>query len=399
MNAVAHDLEVNAIPRELRDDILDRRRRFEREMERRELDAVVVGTEGNTVYFTGYETTFWVNKSKPFFVVLAPGRQPLVVCHVGEATSVSLDSVDVDVRAYAGPNPVAREERTDFDFHFLAIDTLLSVLADLGGRRIGMEMGWHFVPSVSPDALDHLRSRIAPAEIVDASPGLWAVRSRKSAWEIAHMRRGAEALHHAHELFAERAHTGMTERELSRLITQCGIEAGGERVTYTGIVAGTDRAGLGGPTDRVWRPGQLLGVDLTITVRNYWSDFCRVYAGRHATDAQREAYAELAATLGRARNVLRPGMTVGQLAETLLLDERHASYSRVGHGLGLDMPEPPSLVVADDTPLEPGMVICLEPNCEFPGVGWLTVEEMVVVTADGCELLGPAFPQQLSTIE
>lgn len=374
-------------------DIQERRNRFEHEMESRGLDAVVVASEGNAVYFTAYETTFWVNKSKPFLVVLVPGRRPLVVCHRGERPSVELDAIDVDVLSYDGPSPIRREERVDFDFHLLAMEKLSSVLVEVGGNRIGMELGWHFIPQISQDAIDHLRRLVSPRELVDASPALWAVRSVKTDWEIDHMRSAAQMLGVAHELFAERAHVGMSERELSRLLASCGIEVGGERVTYTGVVAGTDRVPLGGPTDRVWKSGQLVGTDLTFTVRNYWADFCRIYAGGEKTAAQERAYADLAQTLVVARSRIHPGATVGEVAQAMLADG--AAYSRVGHGLGLDMPEPPSLVAEDETALEAGMILCLEPNREFEGVGWLTVEEMIVVTDDGYELLGPAFPPEL----
>jgi Xaa-Pro aminopeptidase len=62
------------------------------------------------------------------------------------------------------------------------------------------------------------------------------------------------------------------------------------------------------------------------------------------------------------------------------------------------MPEPPSLSPQDDTSLRAGEVICLEPNCHVPGVGWLVSEETVVVTDDGLELLSPAFPRELVSI-
>jgi Xaa-Pro aminopeptidase len=88
---------------------------------------------------------------------------------------------------------------------------------------------------------------------------------------------------------------------------------------------------------------------------------------------------------------------VTELAEALI-GETPTIYARVGHGLGLEMPEPPSLSPLDATPLREGEVICIEPNTHLDGVGWLVSEEEVVVTAEGNELLSPPFPQHLEVI-
>jgi Xaa-Pro aminopeptidase len=81
-----------------------------------------------------------------------------------------------------------------------------------------------------------------------------------------------------------------------------------------------------------------------------------------------------------------------------MLGGAEPAYSRAGHGLGVDMTESPSLTVHDETPLEPGMVLCLEPNGHWPRAGWLCAEEEVVVTADGHELLSPVFPSELAAL-
>ena len=73
-------------------------------------------------------------------------------------------------------------------------------------------------------------------------------------------------------------------------------------------------------------------------------------------------------------------------------------YSRVGHGLGLEMPEPPSLSPSDPTALRSGEVLCIEPNLDIDGVGWFVSEEELVVRDGGFELLSPPFPRDLRVI-
>jgi Xaa-Pro aminopeptidase len=290
-------------------------------------------------------------------------------------------------------------EGTDLrlDYQQAATAEAEAVLREMAVERVGAELSWHFDPGLTPDAWQELRYLSAPIQFVDASAAIWAVRRIKSDWEIAHMRQAAEILARAHESFAEKARIGMTERQLSRVLAHSLIECGGERVPYTGVIAGLDRAPLGGPTDRPWEAGQMLGVDLCPRNGGYWADFCRIYASAEPTEAQRDAYARLVNALEAARAILRAGTPVSDVATALLVTGDNP-YARAGHGLGIDMPEPPSISPLDSTPLRAGEVICLEPNIQVEGVGWLTAEEEVVVTETGCELLSPPFPAELRVI-
>ena len=377
-------------------EIRDRRRRLDEAMRRHDLDGVVVASEANCVYLTGYQTTFWGNKSKPFAVVLAAGEQPRVVCHLGEVPSVERDAVDVSIEPYAGPVNVAATG-VQLDYQLPAAAEVARVISSLGLRRIGFELSWHFLPGFTPGAFDQLRNDLGAAEICDASAAIWSLRRAKSEWEIAQMRVAVAVCEQAHRAFEEAAHPGLTERELNRLLIVCAFDAGAERVGYSGIVAGIDRAPLGGPTDRRWERDQLLMADICLQVNGYFADFNRILAGAPQRAAALRAYSELVEALEQARAVLRPGASVRTVADALT-GGAAGPYARVGHGLGLEMPEPPSLSLDDDSVLIPGEVLCLEPNRHVAGVGWLVGEEEVVVTSDGFELLSPPFPATMPEV-
>jgi Xaa-Pro aminopeptidase len=212
------------------------------------------------------------------------------------------------------------------------------------------------------------------------------------------MKQAARAAGLAHRTFAENASVGMTERELNRLIRLAAYQHGAERIGYSGLIAGIDRAPLGGPTDRVWEKGQMLFVDICLQLGGgYFADFNRVYASSAPTGEQSEAYAQVVDGLERGRSLVKAGVSISELASTMIGDA-DTIYARVGHGLGLEMPEPPSLSPQDETVLSAGEVICLEPNLHAPGVGWLVSEEEVVVRDDGYELISPSFPTELEII-
>jgi Xaa-Pro aminopeptidase len=361
------------------------------------IDALVVASEANTGYLTGYETTFFGNKSKPFVVVYAPPHKPYVVCHVGEEPSVRLDAVDVLVEPYVGPEVLAVRDGVQIDYQVPAADAVAALLDRLEVGSIGLEASWHFIPGFTPLALDRLREAIR-GEVIDASPALWHVRRVKSEWEIEQMRIAANAAAGCHAIFADEARLGMTERELGRLLRRAAYEAGAERIGYSGIIAGIDRAPLGGPTDRTWERGQMLFVDICLQLNGgYFADFNRIYASAPPTRDQRDAYGAVVDALDRAREVTRAGAVIADLANAMIGDVP-TIYARVGHGLGLEMPEPPSLSPQDTSTLRAGEVICIEPNREVPGVGWLVSEETVAVREGGFELLSPPFPRELGVI-
>lgn len=379
----------------LRTELTRRRESLRTAMRTADIDAIVVASEANAFYLTGYETTFWGNKSKPFAVVLEPSGPPTVICHVGEEVSVGLDAIDVTVAPYVGPEVLRTPDGVQIDYQLPAADRLLAHLRRSGARRVAMELGWHFIPGWTALALDRIREGVA-GEVVDASAALWRVRGVKSEWEVEQMRRAAAVNARAHQTFAESARVGMTERELNRLLRMCAYAAGAESIGYSGIIAGVERAPLGGPTDRRWERGQLLFADICPKVNGYFADFNRIYAGAPPTPEQTRAYAIVVDGLRAGRALARAGTPVAELADAMT-GGRPSIYARVGHGLGLEMPEPPSLSPQDPTPLARGAVICLEPNRETPA-GWMVSEETVAITDGAPDLLSPPFPEELPVI-
>jgi Xaa-Pro aminopeptidase len=152
-----------------------------------------------------------------------------------------------------------------------------------------------------------------------------------------------------------------------------------------------------GPTDRRLEAGDLLVIDVGATWRGYFCDFDRNFALGRATDEARAAYARVFEATEAGLAVVRPGRTAAEVWRAMAsvadpAGRRDTPVGRMGHGLGLDLTEPPSLAPDDATVLEAGMVITLEPSLTLPGLGGMARrlmvhEEDVVVTPTGCELL------------
>jgi Xaa-Pro aminopeptidase len=364
-------------------------------------DCLVTLREGTVTYLTGYTTSTWSNHSRPVVAVLWAGGRVSVVCAETEADAVRERMPAAEVHAYVELRPVEPtvglpDGRVQFVPH--AAEVLGRVLDGVAPERI---------------AVDGLRSAYPPigqlAELlpglhdaaIDASPAVWDARLLKSPWEVERMRDACDVLDRAFGLFGERLEGGMTEREIHGLLGAASFEAGADRLGYTNIVAGVERELFGAPTDRRWERGDVLYVDGGVVVDGYWADFCRMYTVGAPTSAQADGYRRCREAQLKACEQFAPGATAGDLGRTIAsaldLAPGAVGFGRFGHGIGLYMPEPPSLHPQDDTPLADGTVLCIEPALLHEGANYVVEEEHLV---DGGRLtrLSPPAPDELLAI-
>jgi Xaa-Pro aminopeptidase len=381
-------------------EVATRRELLSQALAKQQVDAILIASESNFTYLTGYTTGSWANKTFPLFLVFLPGRRPWAIVGAGEVDSISVDGGDVEIVPYSHPRTVTGLARAELDFIPHAADEIAALLRGAGVRRLAIEKSLPYGPRLAQGMLAEVADRAKPVELLDVSPLMSEMRRRKSPLEIGAMQASADVLARAYELFEERIEAGMTERELRRAFVAAGSDAGSDRVGYVGVIADARRASLGGPSDRAWEPGQLLMFDACIEVGGYWADFCRIYANEEPTREQLAAYDELVRVLTETRDDVATGMPIAAIARRLsdAGDGPLSLYGRSGHGIGLDYTEPPSLHVDEVARAEPGMVLCLEPNRCIEGVGNLTAEEEVVITETGARLLSPPFPTELRVL-
>ena len=185
------------------------------------------------------------------------------------------------------------------------------------------------------------------------------------------------------------AESGMTELDLWAAV-RAAIDgaAGGRAALLADLVSGPRTAEIGGPpSTRELRPGDPVLCDLVPRPAAYWGDSCATFVvDGEGSPGLREAHRRSREALSRAVELVRPGARAGDIDAAIRsgLDYPH----HTGHGLGTGYHEEPRIVPGSDTILEPGMVVALEPGVydEDAGEG-VRVEQIVVVTDDGCEVL------------
>jgi Xaa-Pro dipeptidase len=261
---------------------------------------------------------------------------------------------------------------------------------DLGldGKRIGVEY--------TTMRVLELRGIEQSAEVQaeDATPLLASLRMVKDASELAAMREAARIVEQALRAALEQARVGMPERELAAIWDAEMRAAGGER-TFTTIAASGPNSANPHHTsgERTLQPGDLVILDGGAFYDGYQSDITRTVAVGQPSDEARRIYelVQAANAAGRAA-AAQPGATgesIDQAARKVIEDGGYGQYflHRTGHGLGMEVHEPPYIVGGSRDPLPAGATFTIEPGVYVEGVGGVRIEDDVIVTADGAESL------------
>jgi len=259
-------------------------------------------------------------------------------------------------------------------------------------RRLGFERA-----HLSYDGFDKLRTNMPVNTSLEPVSGwLEAHRMLKSESEIALIQRSVETNSKAFERAVRRVRPGIRERDLAAEIDHQMRRLGAEKPSFETIVASGERSALphAHPTGAVLKSGQLVLVDMGAFQDGYASDMTRMlFLGTPGARVKRLYRAVLEAQLA-AIDAVRPGVTtahVDRQARNVLKAHKleRAFVHSTGHGLGLEIHELPRIGRKDKTPLAAGMAITIEPGVYLEGVGGIRIEDTVVVTATGCEVLTP----------
>lgn len=266
-----------------------------------------------------------------------------------------------------------------------------AAIARLRLRRIGYEPA-----RMTCDTFQAIDSRLPlKASLVAAGGWIEELRMVKSPAELALIRRSVEVNSRAFEETVARLKPGTRERDLAAELEHRMRRLGAEKPSFDTIVAGGAHSALPHAEPGAARLERgLVVVDMGAMVDGYASDMTRMlHVGAPGTKAKRMYRAVLEAQLA-AIDAVRPGArtaAVDAAARRVLkahgLDK--AFTHSTGHGLGLEIHEPPRLGRKDKLRLKEGMAVTIEPGVYVEGFGGIRIEDTVVVTAGGCEILTP----------
>jgi Xaa-Pro dipeptidase len=339
-------------------------------------EGIVIASPPNMAYVSG----FHANPHERLIAVVVPQEGPLRV------VAPSLEE-EAARRSVPGGSDVFAWRDEDGPRAALA-----GALEGLDGR-IGIEKGYLTV------AYHELVSSCMPgARLDDCGSLLGRLRIVKGEGEVGLVRRAARIVDTAVERLAAELRPGRTEAELAAEVAGFLREEGGDRLAFDPIVLTGPKSALphGHPDSTPLADGDLVIVDAGVAVEGYCADITRTFVvGRVPTKRQRELFevvrraelAGLSAAVAGARCA-----DVDRAARGVIEAAGLGGYfiHRTGHGLGLEVHEPPYLTGTNEELLEAGMIVTIEPGVYIEGYGGVRIEDDLVVRSDASDLLTQA---------
>lgn len=344
------------------------------------LDGILVLSEPEVRYFTGFQTLFWQSPTRPWFLLIPAAGKPIAVIPEIGAALMRTTWID-DIRTWSAPAPQ---------------DDGISLLHDLLHplKRIGLPKGHETAMRMPLADWERLIAGLPNLEVMDATAITQGLRMVKSEAEIEKLRHVCAIGSASFDAVPDFARVGQPLDQTFREFKRAALGLGADDVPYL-----VGSAGTGGYVDVISPPpsrplqlGDVLMMDTGCVWDGYFCDFDRNWAIGHADDAAKRAYDVLWRATQAGLAAAKPGNTCRDLFVAMSgiiaeLDDSGGDIGRLGHGLGMQLTEQPSHAAFDNTVLQDGMVLTLEPSLSY-GAGLMMVhEENIAVRDTGVELL------------
>lgn len=269
------------------------------------------------------------------------------------------------------------------------IDGVAGLLKELNVGRVAFD-----AEHTTVALYNELTKALPEVRFIAASKELANLRAVKDLDEIGILAASAAIASNSLLSILDRIKPGATEQEVALALEFAMKESGAEEKAFDFIVASGPRGALphGKASIKTLAAGELVTIDFGAVYRGYYSDETVTLAlGKPDARAQ-QIYAIVKEAHDRALAAVRPGMTfsaLDALARDYIAEAGFGSYfgHGLGHGVGLEVHEPPTVSFRNSDVVEEGMVFTIEPGIYIPEWGGVRIEDTVVVTADGCDVL------------
>ena len=391
----------------------DVRNRLREQLQGRNIDAYLAYTPSNLFYTTGFLSPVvalsWRLMGTDLALIPAdPASPPALITSDFVETPARAATTIEDIRTYrmwvenrdidvltgsAAGAQLSRPPQWDqAEIH----GALREILGErkLDHATIGTDLRY-----IQHETLTWLKETNPGCEFVDVTDVLYQLRAIKQPREIDLLRRAAQLYEAGQNRAIADVREGQTALEVKYRYMEGALQAaqdgpplGDFQGAFGFISAGAGAKMSFGGTSGL-SSGDLIKFDCGVTLGGYYSDCGRTFSFGKPTDTQRMVYQALQSAHARARELMRPGVKLSEIFRVATEEVRShgfPNYSRghFGHSIGLDsfVEEPPFISANEETQLSPGMVMCLETPYYAESLGSFQVEDMILITPDGCEI-------------
>jgi Xaa-Pro aminopeptidase len=377
-------------------DYADRLRRFRAQLAATEAQAALISAPANIRYLSGFTGSYGAllvaaeTSSQAMSKDAAPPRAS------SSAAAAFLIS-DFRYRYQAA------EQAPGFEFIEIRrwVDGVAAAIRRLDARRVGFETA-HLAYQLHAQ----LAAELEGFELLPLEGAVEKLRAVKQPAELECIQRAAAVTDGALARVMSLLRVGITERELALAAEDFIRKEGGMELAFPPIVASGARSAQchAVPGSRQLAPGDMVIMDVGARWQGYGADLTRTVAVQRADAKQREIYSVCYQAQAAALAAVRPGARCGDLDRTARTVIESAGYGEyfghgLGHGLGLETAELPRLTTSERLALRPHMTVTIEPGIYTLEAGGVRLEDLVVVTEEGCRVLTQApKPSELPTL-
>lgn len=364
---------------------LKRLQRLQQQILTHGLDGIALVPGPNMLYISGIHSHL---SERPIVLFIPADDYPAIIIPSLEAMKARQVGIPED-RIFAWTDEEGYTDAFQHACAFLELSDYLLGVEQLYMRVLEYELLKRYAPGLTAAAAD---------------PALTALRIVKDAGEVGAMRKAIAVAETAIRALLPQIQVGQTEKQIAAMLRQEIMEAGADAIAFGPIVsAGPNSASPHAvPTDRPIQPGDLLVIDWGAIVDDYPSDITRTFAVGDISSELEHIYELVKMANEQGKLAAKPGATgqdVDRAAREVIADAGFGDYfiHRTGHGLGLEIHEPPFMREGYVEPLTPGQVFTVEPGIYLPDKGGVRIEDNVIVTRDGFFCL-TTFPRELMRV-
>ena len=364
-------------------------------MSEKKLDALLITSPHNFRYFTGFDSYFWESPTRPWFLIIPANKEPIAA--IPSIGNSALKKTWIkNIHSWPSPNP--KDE---------GISLLASLIKNLNNKfgNIGVEIGNESNLRMPIRDYMSLQKQINEFSFVDGSNVLWNLRMIKSENEISKLKFICKTASEAYENLPNTININETERSICNKLKIDLINKGADHVLFMACSSG--KIGyeqiIFDPTDNLMESGKILFIDTGATFDGYFCDFDRNFAFGSINEKVQNAYKATWDAVSTGIIEAVPGKKCSDIFKSMNNILKSAGsigngVGRMGHGFGLQLTEPPSIMLNDETILKPGMAITIEPVFEFESGNMLVQEENIIITESGNEIITKRAPEEIPII-
>lgn len=355
---------------------------LKRYLNQKNVDIAIIMNPINIYYFTGFNS----NPHERFFALVVDNRKDHVSLFVP-----ALDLNAAEEHAFV-ESIVAVSETED---PYSKLGNMLGSVS-----TFGIEKGY-----VNVHRYEQITKHFVGAKFINIEEFITSQRLYKSTDEITIVRRAVEIIENVMERGIRKVTPGVTELELKAEMEYQMMVLGAEGPAFETTVLSGENSALphGHSGNRKIQNGDFLLIDMGASVGGYCSDITRTFIVGEGSDQQINMYETVLEANEKAIDSVKIGeplMNIDRSARGHIKACGYGEYfnHRIGHGLGLDIHEPPSIHEENRQELAPGMLFTIEPGVYIPGFGGVRIEDNVYVHKDGKIEVLTSYPKELTYV-